>query len=554
MSSKRKVLVVEDNKISREILCNILSEEYQVLEAENGKEALDVLQEYKDGISLILLDVQMPVMDGYTFLDHIKKEEDLSLIPVIVMTQDNSEQHELTALEHGATDFLPKPYRPQIILHRISGLIKLRETSAMVNYLQNDRLTGLYNKEFFFQKVKERLLEDPDGQYCIVCSNIENFKLVNDIFGTHIGDRLLKEIADIAKKMVGDSGFCGRFSADRFLFFQKQDKELEDRSNFGKIQGADPSPLLRSVVMRWGVYQITDRSVSVEKMCDRAFLSADSIKNKYNQFFAVYDDSLRSKLVREQRITSAMEDALKEGQFIVYFQPKYQLDDGCMVGAEALVRWMHPEWGFMSPGEFIPLFEKNGFIPRLDQYVRELVCMKLKEWKEKGYPLLPVSVNISRIDVFHDDLVENVFTLTQKYEIDPSYLHLEITESAYAENPDRIINTVDGLRKHGFIIEMDDFGKGYSSFHMLSQMTLDILKLDMEFVQNEIAKPKEISFLGDIIHMAHRAGLYVVAEGVENLEQADRLKEVHCDYAQGYYFAKPMPVEEYETLLTANLK
>lgn len=549
MVIKKDILIVEDNEINRGILAEILSEDYRVLEAENGQVALDVLKEHKKRISLILLDVQMPVMDGYTFLNQMKEDEELSLIPVIVMTQGTSEEDELEALAHGATDFLPKPYRPQIILHRVAGLIKLRENAAMVNQLEYDRLTGLYSKEFFFRKVQEQLLEDPQGNYCIVGSNIENFKLVNDIFGTRQGDVLLKEVADLTRKIVGSNGFCGRFGSDRFVCFLSQEKERMDRENYISFPDQDASDLLKSTVMRWGIYDITDRTIPVEQMCDRALLAADSIKNQYHQYFAVYDDSLRSKLLREQAITSVMEQALDEGQFVVYLQPKYSLKDDCMAGAEALVRWFHPEWGFMSPGEFIPLFEKNGFIPRLDQFVWEQVCRQLGEWKEKGYPLLPISVNISRADVFQENLSDIILALTEKYGIDPAYLHLEITESAYVEKPDQIIKTAEDLRKLGFNVELDDFGSGYSSFNMLSQMSLDILKLDMKFIQNELARPADRSFLKDIINMAHRADLAVVAEGVETREQMNRLHAAGCDYVQGYFFAKPMPIQEYEKLL-----
>ena len=547
---QKQILVVEDNELNRGILSEILSGDYQVLEAENGQQGLDILRQHKGSIALILLDVMMPVMDGYAFLDWIRDDPELSLIPVIVMTQSDSESDEVAALTHGATDFVPKPYRSQVILHRVASLIKLRETAAMVNQFQYDRLTGLYSKEFFYQKVRERLQEEQEQDYCIVCSNIENFKLVNDIFGTREGDRLLKEVAGLAQTMVGDTGFCGRFSADRFLCLQKREKELEGRKNFGRFaEHWKPSTLLKSVVMRWGIYEITDRSVPVEQMCDRALLAADSIKGQYNNYFAVYDDSLRSRLLREKAITDAMETALAEKQFEVYFQPKYSLNDNCMAGAEALVRWNHPEWGFMSPGEFIPLFEKNGFIPRLDQYVWEQACAHLRDWGEKGYPLLPVSVNVSRADVYQTHLADTLLDLTRKYGVDPAYLHLEITESAYAENPTQIISTVEELRRLGFVIEMDDFGSGYSSLNMLSQMKLDILKLDMKFIQNEMEKLTEQSILNDVISMAHRMRLRVVAEGVETREQAYRLQTVGCDYAQGYFFAKPMPAAEFEELI-----
>ena len=549
MVPQKQILIVEDNELNRAMLVEILSSEYQVLEAENGQEALDILEHHKDDIALILLDVMMPVMDGYTFLDRVKADTELALIPVIVMTQGDSEDDEVSALAHGATDFVPKPYRPRVILHRVASIINLRETAALVNQFQYDWLTGLYSKEFFYRKVRERLDQDYEREYTIVCTNIENFKLYNDAFGREAGDRLLKESAANMKSLLGSHSICGRYGADRFMFLEEREKEKSDREQFflGKYMNRPKN--MENVAVNWGIYEIYDRSIPVEQMCDRALLAADSIKGQYNQPFAIYDDNLRNKLMREKAIVDAMEIALAEEQFIVYLQPKYRLDDERMVGAEALVRWIHPEWGFMSPGEFIPLFEKNGFIPCLDQYIWEKVCMLLRDWKEQGHPLLPISVNVSRADVYQSHIVDTFSDLIRKYDIDPAYLHLEITESAYTENTSQIISTVEELHKRGFIIEMDDFGSGYSSLNMLSQMTLDILKLDMKFIQNELAKPVEQSLLNDIISMAHRLHLSVVAEGVETKEQEERLQKVGCDYAQGYYFAKPMPVKEFEELL-----
>ncbi|MGN0812245.1 MAG: EAL domain-containing protein [Candidatus Coproplasma sp.] len=548
MKRKKEILIVDDNEINREMLVEILKDKYSVLQAEHGAEALELLKK-KEGIALILLDVMMPVMDGYAFLDKIKEDKELSLIPVIVLTQGNSEEDEVAALAHGATDFVPKPYRPQVILHRIESIINLRETAAMVNQLRYDRLTGIYTKEYFFQKVQERLQENPDKDYCIVCSNIDNFKLFNDVYGVEAGDELLKETAVLMRKMIGESGVCGRFSADRFVCLQETEKEKADRANFGKFNEVI-SPFMKKVVMRWGIYDICDRTVSVEQMCDRAMLAVNSIKGTYDKFFAVYDDLLRDKLLREKAITDAMENALANEQFVVYYQPKYSLSDNSMVGAEALVRWNHPVYGLIPPNEFIPLFEKNGFISRLDKYVWKRVCIKLKQWKDKGYPLVPVSVNVSRTDIFKPDIEETFQKLIKKYGVDPSYLHLEITESAYAESQEQIITAVDNLRNLGFDIEMDDFGSGYSSLSMLSRMRLDVLKLDMKFVRNETAKPLEHSILNDVINMAHRLNLKVVAEGVETREQMRRLQTVGCDFVQGFFLAKPMPEGEFEKLLS----
>lgn len=546
---KQQVLVVEDNELHREILKEILSDEYEIIEAENGQGALKILEANKENIALILLDVTMPVMDGYTFLDIIKKDEILSGIPVIVTTQDDTEADEINALEHGAIDFVPKPYRPQIIRHRVASLIKYRETSSMINRFVLDHLTGLYTKEFFYRKVREHLDANPEKEYVLLCCNIENFRLYNDTYGRAAGDRLLKECAEIFRKRVSEKSICCRYTADRFLCLTDKESELKGREGFIRARKNSRSELSENLPVKLGVYEITKRSVPVEMMCDRAVWVVDTIKGKYDQYVAVYDDKIRDILLREKAISDAMQTALSEKQFTVYFQPKHSLNDDSMIGAEALVRWIHPEWGFMSPGEFIPLFEKNGFIRNLDEFVWESVCEKLCEWKNKGYPLVPVSVNVSRADIYRSNVIETFSRLIEKYKIDPSLLHLEITESAYTENPEQIISTVEALQNKGFVIEMDDFGSGYSSLNMLSQMSLDILKLDMQFIRYEMSKPAEQSLLNDIVNMAHRLHLKVVAEGVETVDQKERLKSMKCDYAQGYFYAKPAAAAEYEKLL-----
>lgn len=549
MFSRKKILVVEDNMLNRSLLCQILSSDYDVVEAENGQEALDILKQVGEGISLILLDITMPVMDGYTFLSIMKADSAYSSIPVIVTTQNDAESDEVAALSHGATDFVAKPYKPQIILHRVASIIRLRETAAMINLLQHDRLTGLSSKEFFYQQVSSILLHNPDKKYDIICSDIENFKLINDVFGVKTGDRLLCGIGKDYEQRIEGKGICGRLNSDQFACFLEHNWEYEDQMFIEASARINELLEIHNIVMKWGIYSAEDRTVSVEQMCDRALLAARSIKGQYGKYFAIYDDTLRNQLLREQAITDSMESALAQNQFLVYMQPKYRIKDKSLMGAEALVRWNHPEWGFMSPAEFIPLFEKNGFITKLDQFVWEKACAVLRDLDDKGnYPIC-VSVNVSRADIYNEDLASILNKIVNKYGLSPSRLHLEITESAYTENPKQIIDTVTLLRDQGFIIEMDDFGSGYSSLNMLNDMPIDILKLDMKFIRTETAKPKSQGILQFIINLARWMNLSVVAEGVETKEQLDRLSEIGCDYVQGYYFAKPMPCSQFETLL-----
>lgn len=549
MMSMKKILVVEDNTLNREMLGSILSPDYEVLKAENGQEALAVLETQKGDISLILLDIVMPVMDGYAFLSHIKADAAYSLIPVVVTTQSNSEEDEVEALSHGATDFVSKPYRSEIIRHRVAGLIRLRETAAMVNQLRYDRLTGVCSKEYFYQRIKDTLAESPEMEYDLVCSNVENFKLVNDVFGVGAGNCLLKGIAKICQGFVGEGGICGRIGADQFACLIEHGVAYTGELFTDIIRRINDLSCAKNVRMKWGVYAVEDKAVPVEQMCDRALLAAHSIKGQYNRYFAVYDDALRKTLLREQTITNEMAAALASGQFEVYLQPKYRLEGGVLSGAEALVRWNHPKQGLLLPAAFIPLFEKNGFITKLDQFVWEETCAVLREWDDKGYPPLNISVNVSRADIYNADLTEILLQTVRKYGLDVSRIPLEITESAYTENPSQIIETVEALKKLGFLIEMDDFGSGYSSLNMLNQLPLDILKLDIQFIRSETAKPKSQGILRHIMDIAGTMGLRVVAEGVETKEQLERLRDAGCDYVQGYYFGKPMPCEAFEALI-----
>lgn len=546
MMLRKKILVVEDNMINREMLCEILDSMYEVLEAENGQEALEILGQYKEEISLILLDIIMPVMDGYTFLSHMKADPNYSPIPVIVTTQSDTEADEVAALSHGATDFVSKPYKPQIILHRVASIIHLRETAAVMHRVQYDRLTGLYSKEFFYHSANEILRKNPDREYDLICSDIENFKLVNDIYGMPAGDRLLCKVADVYKEFVGEGGICGHLNADQFVcLIERHHRDYTDEFFIRVNEQIRALTDMKNLVMNWGLYQVKDRSLLVEQMFDRALMAARSIWGQYGKHFVVFDDEMHNKLVREQAITDEMEQALEEEQFEVYLQPQYNIKKNCLSGAEALIRWIHPERGFQSPGEFIPLFEKNGFITKLDQFVWQRACAILHEWDQAGYPDIPISVNVSRADIYNVDLPDILMETTKRFHVPPQKLHLELTESAYTENPNQIIENVALLRKLGFLFEMDDFGSGYSSLNMLNNLPIDVLKLDMEFIRNETAKTATTGILYYVIQMAHSMDLHVVAEGVETKEQLERLASIDCDYVQGYYFARPMPYKEF---------
>lgn len=549
--TRKTILVVDDSEVNRHLMCRILRTEYDTIEAENGLEALSILRQYGSNISLVLLDLIMPIIDGYAFMKQWKSDSLLSGIPVVVTTQSDCDNDEINALSAGASDFITKPYKPKIIMHRIANIIKLRETAAIMNLLEYDQLTGVYSKEFFYRQAKSILEQNPDTDYDIICGDIENFKLVNDSYGVSVGDDILRGVAKMSVDYVMDKGICGRLGADVFVCLVERSVGYVEKAFETYIERLNKITSIKNLTMKFGVYQIRDISLPVSAMCDRAILAVESIKGKFGKLLAHYNDEIIQKLLFEQTITESMETALSENQFKVYLQPKFNINTNSISGAEALVRWFHPEKGFLSPGEFIPLFEKNGFVSKLDQYMWENTCRIIRGWIDAGIAPVPVSVNVSRTDIYNLDLPETILGIIRKYELEPWMLHLEITESAYTENPKQIIEATTKLRSLGFIIEMDDFGTGYSSLNMLSELPIDILKLDIRLIQSSDDDSGRKNILNFIISMAKWMNLLVIAEGVETEEQVSRLKYMNCDYAQGYFYARPMPENDFLQLFTS---
>lgn len=546
----RTILVVDDQHINRKILVKILLSKYNVIEAENGKIALDIL-DGNSNISAVILDVMMPVMDGYEVLKTMRSSTKLADIPVIVSTHEDGDLSEIKALELGASDFVNKPYNPDVLLIRLKNLIQMNEARAAVNILEKDTLTGLLSKEGFYHRV-ELILRDKREQYAIIAGDVERFKIVNDTLGEEKADMLLRYIADcLREKFSVHDSVLSRNYADQFLIFTKYfdglDKVLKDI-----VKSVKSFIKTDKIFMNFAIYNVGEEDISIRSMCDRAVLAAGTIKGEYNKNVCFYDDELRARMIREQLITNIMNDALNNNEFQVYYQPKFDANTEHIAGAEALVRWISPDYGFMSPGDFIPLFEKNGFITQLDMYVWESVCKYIKKIRDKHKgECIPISVNVSRKDIYNKDLPEHFTNLIKKYDLEPKYLHLEITETAYTDNPYQLIEAVEKLKSIGFVIEMDDFGSGYSSLNMLSELPINVLKLDMKFIQNEQAHNRSSNIISSVINLAKWMNLLVVAEGVETKEQLDYLRNLNCNLIQGYYFAKPMPAEEFERLLIA---
>lgn len=410
----------------------------------------------------------------------------------------------------------------------------------------HDRLTGLYNREYFYECVKKLLADAQGEEYYMICTNIKDFKMINDLFGTETGDAILIRLAGMIGKLLPKKAVCGRLESDHFalclpgrLFAEKD--LIDGIHEVTEIISSSEYQMMIHI----GVYAIQNTDEEASVMCDRANIAISTIKDSYNRMIAYYDEKLMERVMSEKRLVNEFDSALEGKQFQMYLQPQV-LSDGTVLGAEALVRWIHPERGMISPGEFIPVFENTGLIYRLDQYVWETAAKKLKEWKENGQEELHISVNISAKDFYYLDIYKTFVDLVEKYEISPSKLKLEITETALMMDLEKQLVLLDKLQSYGFHVEIDDFGSGYSSLNMLKNIHADVLKIDMGFLRETQDGERTRIILRMVVALAKQLQMTVITEGVEKKEQVDYLTEAGCDMFQGYYFARPIAVTEFE--------
>lgn len=437
----------------------------------------------------------------------------------------------------------------------IGVFIDIKNRTQEVNDLQAERyrathdpLTGLYNKEFFYEKVRQRLDEQPEEQFILICSDIGNFKMVNDVFGTECGDRVLIRIARALHEMCKPDQIYGRIDNDGFaLLMKKSDYGEEYFQNVPQSKVYVEKDIEYPIRLYLGVYEIVQKDLPVSVMCDRAKMAIATIKGNYQKRLAYYDEKLRQSVLNEQEIMGELDDAIASGQFHIYLQAQVN-GQGESHGAEALVRWIHPKKGYLSPSAFIDILEKNGAIVRLDRYIWELTCQKLREWTDEGREDMYLSVNISPKDFYFIDIYETFTSLVEQYGINPGRLHLEITETSVMTDVQQRIKIIERLQAYGFIVEMDDFGSGYSSLNMLKEIHVNVLKVDMVFLRKTTEMERSRKILRTIIALAQELGMETIVEGVETSEQLEFLKSISCDIFQGYYFAKPMEVSQFEEI------
>ncbi|MGN0466964.1 MAG: EAL domain-containing protein, partial [Lachnospiraceae bacterium] len=448
LARHRTILVVEDNELNREILVEFLKDDYDVLEAADGEEALSILKKHYSRISVILLDLIMPKLTGYEFMEKIKTNIYFSAIPIIVMTGSVDKSEEEHCLELGAIDFIPKPYKPAIVKSRIHNIIRMRETVASLNVIEIDDLTGLYTKQAFFHHAQTLLDTQSENSYDIILTDIQNFKLINSIYGVEKADRLLQNLGEYMKSHI-KNGICARYGSDQFIGIFKSINDKKKKWLIDMIAEFESQAPIANIVVKCGLYEKVDRTLTITNMCDRALLALKSIKHNNDRLYALYDGPVSQRQLRAQQYELHFREAIEKKEFIIWYQPKYDSHTEKVVGAEALVRWRRKDGHINPPADFLSVFEEDGLIGQLDEYVFRAVCEYQKKWMENGKELIPISINLSRNSMHQSDLVKRYKKITEEYGISPSLVPIEITESAAVESLE-IKPLADEFYKAGF--------------------------------------------------------------------------------------------------------
>ena len=550
------MLVVDDVDINREILSLYFRDKYEILEAANGQEALDIIMRQR--VDIILLDIVMPVMGGMELLEILHQSDTLNNIPVIVTTSQESVNKEVRAMEMGAADFVTKPYNPTVVKCRVHNVMARQENEwrkleqaaqddkikRMKHDIEIDALTGIYNRDSFITNVTRLLQENRDIRYSMVCFDISGFRMINELFNVETGDVVLKTAAAYFRTVSGKRGIAGSLSADRFaLCIPKDSLDIELL-----IQGLDglmrSMALYRDLRFYAGVYHIDNIYLSVAQMIDRAHLALKRIKGLGKDRFAVYDDALRNTLVEEQMVNREMELALESGQFVVYMQPIYDMSTNQLIGAEAMPRWVHPTKGIIEPDRFLPIFEKNGFITKLDRYIWEKVSSFISEERYRGLNVLPVEIILSKVHLYDPGFTDYLISITRQHEVEADKLLIGVTEDAYNDNPQMLIKVLKKLQTNGFKIVLDDFGREHGSLNMLKVLPADYLKVNASFIK-DVPSGKPDLIVESFVKMAEAMDMQLFISGVETEAEADLIRRAGCSLISGYGHAKPMPADEY---------
>ncbi len=412
-----------------------------------------------------------------------------------------------------------------------------------------DDLTGLPNLMKLKRVIRKQLRTHPKRNYAVIKMDVASFKSINEMFGFATGNKVLLEIANSGKRMQDPSFVMARVGGDDFMMFCSRElgeKLTQDRHQFEQyVVDAIPALNQHKLKFRYGRYFVEQGETDVNEIINKLHLAHSFAKNSGSEGVFDYDDTYKQQLLINTEITNQMEPALKNHEMVPFLQPKFRLSDGCLIGAEALVRWIKPDGKMIFPDQFIPLFESNGFVVQLDQHMLDCICVAFKDWSSRGYPCVPVSINFSRRHLSNPNFVAELVAIVDRHEVPHRYIEIELTETTILNNEERLGEVLADLHEAGFRVSIDDFGAGYSSLGMLKSFVMDTIKLDRSFLMTHQQEDRGHLVIDGIIKLAHSLNMDIVAEGVEEQAQVTLLKEMGCEYGQGYFFAKPIPLQQF---------
>lgn len=546
---KNTVLIIEDNEINCEILQEILQEDYELYTAYNGQEGMQLLREHVNEIDVVLLDIQMPVMNGYEVLEEVSKDPQLQHIPIVVTTGNDSTDEEERCFKLKATEFVKKPYNPVVVRLRVENLIRMRDFATTLSDVETDKNTGVYTRNAFVHYAREMIKANPDEDYTLTITDIRGFRVLHDQYGNS-AYRVLRKQIDMTKAVCTDKLIVGSYSPDQLIFIHPtvhREMTADNKKRWYEISLQKLSRELGAVVNA-GISEHLDTSVDLDNHIRNVYAALNEVKKIYNRYTYLVGNDVLEKMQRDIRIKKLMEKALSGGEMQVYYQPKHDARTNEMVGAEALIRWNSPELGFVSPGDFIPIFERNGFVSEVDAFVWRETCKNQRKWIDARLNVVPISVNASRHDFELEDMNKRIIQPVLEYNVPEQLMHLEITESLFNNLSVEAMNFLHQFRGRGIMIELDDFGSGYSSLNSLSELPIDIVKFDIGFVRRLSDPRRQVVMEGsaDILKALH---LKTIAEGVEDEDTRQKVADMGIDTIQGYLYSKPLPIHEFEKYL-----
>lgn len=539
---KRKILIVENDEFNLKSLISLLADRYEIITACDGKIGLRLLEEnYKD-LALVLMNIQIPVLSGFDFLRKVQEDPFLSLIPIIVMTASDAPKTEVVCLNLGAADYIRKPYHAELIKKRLENVIRLRESSVPLREIEKDSLTGLYTEQAFFHYSRRIMQFRSDKKMHVIIGRIKDFELIISIYGRKKANELLCYMASIYNKKF-KYGLLAKKGKASFLCLLSDDYKLDHQRMDNVINEFTENAPIKGIRIKYGIYKNIDKNLPITTICDYASMAAETVMEDYNHDYAYYTDELAQKRIYNQMIENCFTDALKNKEFMIYYQPKIDVITEKVIGAEALVRWQRTDGSMISPENFIPIYEKNGQIQKLDAYIFGQVCRLQKRILDESKKLLSVSVNLSRSSILCEEIVEQYTKIVRENDIPITCVPLEITESASVYGQ-KVVKVAERLLQSGFKLHIDDFGSGYSSMESLSRLPFSVLKIDKSLIDHICETRVEI-LVNHIIKLSKDLNMRVLAEGVETKEQLDILRKIKCDEIQGFYYARPMPEVEF---------